>query len=166
MKQLILVRHTKSSWKDESLADFDRPLKKSRLDDAFRVAEQLRKKKIVPSLVMASPSRRTMETAEIFCKSLQLKVDLIQTDPTLYESSEHELLASIKALPANIDTVMIFGHNPAFTNFVSHFTKGQINHIPTTGAVRLLFDRNDWKINFRSKAALDFFITPKKELVD
>jgi len=40
-KNLILIRHTKSSWKDFSLSDFDRPIKKDRMNDATEVFNQL-----------------------------------------------------------------------------------------------------------------------------
>ena len=33
MKTLLLMRHAKSSWKDESLSDLERPLKKRGVKD-------------------------------------------------------------------------------------------------------------------------------------
>ena len=66
-RELILIRHTKSSWADFSLPDFDRPLKKDRTDDAKNMAKQLKKLKVKPNLILCSPAKRTKQTAEYFC---------------------------------------------------------------------------------------------------
>ena len=41
MKKLIVVRHSKSSWKDRSLSDFDRPLNKRGKRDGKKMSEFL-----------------------------------------------------------------------------------------------------------------------------
>ena len=44
MKTLYLVRHAKSDWGDQSLADFDRPLNKRGKKDAPFMGKVLNKK--------------------------------------------------------------------------------------------------------------------------
>ena len=46
MKQLILVRHAKSSWKDAGIEDHDRPLNKRGERDAPYMAQVLKEKKM------------------------------------------------------------------------------------------------------------------------
>ncbi len=44
MRTLYLLRHAKSSWKDDSLRDFDRPLKDRGREAAKRMGKQLAQK--------------------------------------------------------------------------------------------------------------------------
>jgi len=44
MKNLLIMRHAKSSWKDSNLADHERPLKKRGLKDAAEVGKILKRK--------------------------------------------------------------------------------------------------------------------------
>ena len=44
MKRLILIRHAKSSWKDMSLSDFDRPLNKRGMANGEFMSDLLSKK--------------------------------------------------------------------------------------------------------------------------
>ena len=39
MKTLLIMRHGKSSWKDATLADHDRPLKRRGKRDAHKIGE-------------------------------------------------------------------------------------------------------------------------------
>src|SRR2546421_12662758 len=67
MKKLLLLRHAKSSWKDASLGDFDRPLNKRGLKAAPMVGEIIRKRKLRPELVLSSPAERAKETTRLVC---------------------------------------------------------------------------------------------------
>ena len=58
MKILYLVRHAKSSWKDDSISDAERPLNKRGERDAPFMAELLCMKGIRPDLLVSSPALR------------------------------------------------------------------------------------------------------------
>ena len=45
MKTLIIVRHSKSSWKNMNLSDYERPLNKRGKKDAEIMSTELLKKK-------------------------------------------------------------------------------------------------------------------------
>ena len=45
MKQLLLIRHAKSSWADFEQKDFDRPLNDRGKKDAPAMAKRMRKEK-------------------------------------------------------------------------------------------------------------------------
>jgi phosphohistidine phosphatase len=62
MKRVYLLRHTKSSWKDRSLADRDRPLAGRGRRAAKAVARHLEEERIRPDLVLCSPARRTRDS--------------------------------------------------------------------------------------------------------
>ena len=78
MKQLLLVRHAKSSWADFSVKDFDRPLNDRGKKDAPEMAKRLRDKDIDIDVFITSPGKRAKKTAEIFVKEYkQEKGDII-----------------------------------------------------------------------------------------
>ena len=70
MKTIILVRHAKSSWKDPGLDDFDRPLNKRGKRNAPFMGGKLKKRDILPDLVLSSPAKRAKKTAIAVAKAL------------------------------------------------------------------------------------------------
>jgi phosphohistidine phosphatase len=111
MKRVYLLRHAKSSWKDDSLADRDRPLAGRGRRAAEAVARHLEAEGIRPDLVLCSPARRTRETLERIEGAFGGRVETT-LDEALYAASEPELLARLTALPEDVGSVMLIGHNP------------------------------------------------------
>jgi phosphohistidine phosphatase len=64
MKRLYLLRHAKSSWKDTSLPDHDRPLAGRGRRAAKAIARHMREQGIEPDLVLCSSARRARETLD------------------------------------------------------------------------------------------------------
>jgi phosphohistidine phosphatase len=111
MKRVYLLRHAKSSWKDDSVDDRDRPLAGRGRRAAKAMAGHLEAEEIRPDLVLCSPARRTRETLERVKGAFGDRVEA-RLDETLYGASEPELLAHLKALPQEVGSVMLIGHNP------------------------------------------------------
>ena len=65
MKTLILVRHAKSDW-PENTDDFDRPLAESGLQDAVKMSNFLKNQNIAIDKMVSSPALRALNTCEIF----------------------------------------------------------------------------------------------------
>ena len=63
MKSLILIRHSKSSWKDLSLTDFNRPLNSRGKSDGPLMADYLKSKINKIDYLHSSSSVRTFETS-------------------------------------------------------------------------------------------------------
>jgi phosphohistidine phosphatase len=111
MKRVYLLRHAKSSWKDDSVADRDRPLAGRGRRAAKAIAGHLEAEQIRPDLVLCSPARRTRETLERVEGAFGDRVEA-RFDEALYGASAPELLARLKALPQEVGSVMLIGHNP------------------------------------------------------
>ena len=111
MRRVYLLRHAKSSWKDSSLADRDRPLAGRGRRAAAAIADHLKAEGIRPDLVLCSPARRTRETLERVETALGDRVE-VRFEEALYGASEIELLARLRALPPEVSSVMLIGHNP------------------------------------------------------
>ena len=63
-KTLLVMRHAKSSWKDASLSDHDRPLNKRGRTAAPRMGELIRDQGILPDYIATSSALRARATAE------------------------------------------------------------------------------------------------------
>ena len=92
MKTLTLVRHAKSSWKDTSLADRDRPLNKRGKRDAPEMGRRLTAAGVRPSLIVSSPAVRAWTTAKIIANEIGYPREFLQRDSALYLASVNGIL--------------------------------------------------------------------------
>jgi phosphohistidine phosphatase len=111
MRRVYLLRHAKSSWKDRSLADRDRPLAGRGKRAAKAVAAHIEAEQVRPDLVLCSPARRCRETLARVEAAFGEQVE-VRIDEALYAASEAGLVAQLRALPPEVHSVMIIGHNP------------------------------------------------------
>ncbi|NNE03914.1 MAG: histidine phosphatase family protein [Eudoraea sp.] len=144
MKQLILVRHGKSSWEYE-VGDKDRPLKQRGIKDAKLVAESFKQHNISIEAIYSSPANRALHTCTIFLRELKLPEDNFNLATELYDFSGEQVMQFILGLPNHLNTVMIFGHNYAFTELANSLGDTAIENVPTTGLVHLKFTSNTWQ---------------------
>lgn len=160
MRKIILLRHAKSSWKDASLDDFDRPLNNRGKRDAPHMANRLFKRGVEVDLIISSSARRTSDTAKIFKDKLGFKSEIIFEDK-LYEASAQEILKIIHKIEEKYNSILIVCHNPGITNLSNDLSDYFIDNIPTTGAVGFSFDGN-WNELQNNSCKLIFFDYPKK----
>lgn len=162
MKKLFLIRHAKSSWDDASLADEDRPLNKRGKKDAPLMGSILQKGGVVPDLIISSPAKRAYSTAKKIAKAIHYPPDHIQTFEKLYLSSPSALLEVIRLQPAEVRTLMLFGHNPEITELVPQLCGEQIDNVPTCGIVCISFLTDTWQAIDKSNSRFEYFDFPKK----
>ena len=162
MRNLILLRHAKSSWKDQSLDDFDRPLNKRGKRDAPQMAKILLNKAIDFDLIISSCARRTSDTAKIFADILSIKSEII-FDDKLYEASHKQILKVINQISDKFYNVILVCHNPGITNLVNYLSDNFIDNIPTTGLVCLSADIS-WKEIDKNSCLMIFYDYPKKSI--
>ena len=110
-KTLLILRHAKSSWKNEKLKDFDRPLKHRGEEDARLMGKVLRMTELVPQVILSSPALRAKQTAELVAREAELAGELRFID-TFYLGEPEDYINGLKQLPDDIERVMIVGHNP------------------------------------------------------
>jgi len=77
MKTLLILRHAKSSWKDEALPDHDRPLNKRGKEDAPRMGKLLHDEDLVPELILSSDARRARSTTELVVEESHFEGEVI-----------------------------------------------------------------------------------------
>jgi phosphohistidine phosphatase len=165
MKTLYVIRHAKSSWDNEELSDFDRPLNERGKTDAPRMGKRLKEKEVHPDLMLSSPARRAYSTSKRIAKVLGYNKENIQTENKLYHASDADILKLLTHLPDKFNTVMVFGHNPGLTDFVNLLSnkKPVTDNIPTCGVVAFEFSIQSWsEIGFGSGNLL-FFDFPRSK---
>ena len=161
MRKLILLRHAKSSWKDTSLDDFDRPLNRRGKKDAPIMADKLSMRKIKIDLIISSPAKRTTETAKIFANILGYQSEIIFNDK-LYEASYNEILEVINLIDDKYQNVLLVCHNPGITDLANYISNYFIENISTSGIVGLSTN-NSWENINENGCTLLFYYYPKKK---
>ncbi len=144
MKTLILVRHGKSSW-EYSVSDKDRPLLERGVNDGLLIGSTFNGQNIKIDAIYSSPANRALHTCMIFLRQLRFPFDKFQISEQLYDFSGDDVLHFAKELDNRFETVMIFGHNHAFTHLANSLGNTYIENVPTSGLVHLEFDVSDWK---------------------
>lgn len=144
MKNLILIRHAKSSW-DTPLRDIDRPLEQRGMKDAHLVSLNIFNFLPQTFVIWSSIAKRASDTAIIFAQNILYPIESIVYKKELYTFDEKQLERIIKSIDDSYDSVIIFGHNAAITNFVNKFGDVFIDNVPTTGFVSLEFDTDYWQ---------------------
>ena len=129
MKILYVLRHAKSSWDNESLSDFERPLNDRGERTAPFVGQVMAERSYVPATIVSSPAKRAASTAEMAKGSAGFDTE-IRYDDRIYEASPNTLRQVVSELDDAIDSAMIVGHNPGMEGFVRYLT-GEMEPMPT-----------------------------------
>ncbi|QPH39419.1 SixA phosphatase family protein [Pedobacter endophyticus] len=158
-KELLLVRHGKSDWGNLTLKDFDRPLNKRGKENAPEMAERLLSRGLKFDLMVSSPAKRAKSTAKYFAEAYQ--TDHIQYEEAIYEANTSALLSVVNGLDNAADRVIMFGHNPGFTDFANELSNANIYNIPTAGMVLISFPFDSWELVSGGTGDLVFFDYPK-----
>lgn len=158
-KQLLLVRHGKSDWGNLDLKDFDRPLNKRGKENAPEMAERLINRGFKFDLMVSSPAKRAKSTAKYFAEAYN--VDDIKFEEAIYEANSRTLLKVVSDFDDSADVVIMFGHNPGFTDLGNELSDADIYNIPTAGMVLISFPFDSWKMVSKGTGELVFFDYPK-----
>jgi len=161
MKTLFLIRHAKSSWDDAALPDKERPLDARGKRDAPAMGERLAKRGVKPDLIVSSPAARALATAQIIAGKLDYKLKNIVVDDRLYACAADDLLKVIYEFADEQEPVMLFGHNPEFTE-LAHRLSSRITEMPTCAVAEFKFDAKSWSNIGRGTLATATLDYPKK----
>jgi phosphohistidine phosphatase len=115
MKRLMLVRHAHAKVQAAAVTDFERPLSRRGRAEAKATALSLLEEAAVPELLIASPARRTLQTAEIFARELHVSERQVRLDEALYLATPDAILKVIHGCGPRIERLMIIGHNPGIS---------------------------------------------------
>jgi len=162
VKRLTLVRHAKSSWRDPDLADHERPLSGRGKNDAPRMGERLRIRRVRPSLIATSTAKRALQTAQIVADSLGYPREFLHIEPALYLADPAAILAVVGAQDEGFSDLMLVGHNPGLTELVNGLLPDlRLNNLPTAGVVAMESTAVRWADIGARNTTLVFYDYPK-----
>ncbi|MFC0408852.1 SixA phosphatase family protein [Roseomonas elaeocarpi] len=108
MKQLLLLRHAKSSWDDPALSDHARGLNPRGRRAAAAMGQAMAAAGLRPAMVLVSSARRTLQTLDL----LRLDGAKVEVLDTLYLASPDALLDAVAMVPEEVASLMVVAHNP------------------------------------------------------
>ncbi len=167
MKTIYLLRHAKSSWKNATLDDFDRPLNKRGRRAAKLMGRYLVGHAIEPAQILCSSSKRTRETLEVLQGAIGGSIP-IRVEKGIYLAEASELLQRLRALGDSLSSVMVIGHNPGIERLalILTATSGKdgtrmADKFPTGALAVLKADIDTWERLVPDTARLDSFVRPR-----
>lgn len=164
MLNLYVMRHSKSSWNDHNINDFERPLSNRGRKDIKLIITFLKKKKIAFDLAYISSSKRTRQTFKILKNDISCKKIIYAKK--FYLCSESFILNAIRKTKKKYKNILIINHEPCCKNLVLKLIKKNklsfINKKFSTSAIaKLVFGIEDWENLKNYSGHLTLFKTPK-----
>ena len=161
MKTLLILRHAKSSWDDESLDDHDRPLNKRGKRDAPRMGQLLRDEDLLPELILCSTAVRARKTLDKVCEAANyggekaLNGELYMAGPSTY-------VDVLRSVDDRVERVMVVGHNPGLEELLSDLA-GIDEHLSTAALAVVELPIERWnELELRTAGKLVQLFRPKE----
>jgi len=110
MRQLLLLRHAKSSWDERDTPDHERALNRRGQQAVAAMRTAMEGLGLAPDVILVSTARRTVQTLE----GLEPWADtpLVDRLDSLYLAPASTILKAIQGVGAMARSVMVVGHNP------------------------------------------------------
>jgi phosphohistidine phosphatase len=118
----ILVRHANAEWPHYVGPDFDRPLTPQGLADARSTATAIRESGHKPGMLLTSPAKRTLQTAQIIAATLGLRDEAVIPVGELYNAGADVLDAELRKAFLSADVVLLVAHNPGISEVARTLT--------------------------------------------
>ncbi len=137
MNFISLARHADSTPSHIArVEDIDRPLSAFGITQIIAFSKKMCAKRVEPDIFYVSPAQRSIHTAMILIRELQLGFDRMRIVKRLYNASAYELLDFYEHEVEQEKHCMIIGHNPGISNFAS-LLSGESYSYPTMGCVTM-----------------------------
>lgn len=116
LRRLVVLRHAKSA-RPESVADHDRPLAGRGRRDAPAAGRILAQADRLPDLALCSTAVRARQTWELASAQWGTPPS-VHYDARLYAAGVPDLLEVVREVSADIETLLLVGHNPGLEELV------------------------------------------------
>lgn len=136
--------------------DERRPLDEEGILQARYVGRMLANLDVQVDQIISSPLKRARQTASLVANELAFEA-AVQIDDALRPEAEFEQFQAMLARYKKYDAVMVVGHNPSLTEFLSKSISA------TTGAAQIEFKKGAVaRVEMSGRAGtLDWLVTPK-----
>jgi len=163
MKRIYIVRHATAQPKDGPVPDFERSLIKKGEKEARTAARHLALTYPSPDLMISSFANRAIETAHVFADTFGYPQGKILLRDSFYDDfSPDAILKVIAAQPDKFQSLMLFGHDPAFSELAARLIEGFAEAIPKSGVVIADLPIERWAETGKSPGRLVEFTHPAR----
>lgn len=144
MKRLAIIRHAKTEQEGYN-RDFDRKLLPRGIDDAIKIAYNLKEWNIKPQQIIASPAARAIHTARIFAAELGFpEGNIIENKSLYFDFTTQQFVDMLHQTDNSIDTLFVIAHNPFMHIMAQNLCLNYDGHMPTCSTVVIDFDVDSW----------------------
>ena len=154
------MRHAKSSWKDDTLADFERPLNGRGKRAAETMGEYLKTHASMPELILCSPAVRARETLKLVLKAAKWATE-VRFDQRIYEASGMRLAEVVSQIENDRKVAMLVGHNPGIEELLLLLTSTR-EEVPTGVVANLALKTTKWANAVDKRATLEWLVKPRE----
>lgn len=132
-RRLIVLRHAEAEPDGDGNGDHGRPLHDRGRRDAARVGMRLRELGWLPQVVVSSDATRTRQTWQHMAAALGTPAVTFTRD--LYLMGIEEIRAALREQSAEVETVMVLGHNPGWEDAVHALCGVRARMMPCAAAL-------------------------------
>ena len=163
MKQLILIRHAKSSWDDPALPDNERPLNARGEKASKKMGTYLFESWYDIWEIHSSPALRAVLTAENISASFTEISMILSESLYVFSNISNPVLDYVSRVQTSQDTLTIVGHNECLRDLVMQLSQWQVMRFPTCAVAMFAFDIEEWGDIFEDRYPdLVEYVTPKE----
>jgi phosphohistidine phosphatase len=161
MLTLLVMRHGKSKWSEEGLADHDRSLAKRGRTESRRVGQALALRELVPDIILSSTAKRARTTVKQLLKGGGFEVE-VSWHAGLYAGELSSHFGALSGLPDGVQVAMIVGHNPLLEELLELLTGRHVS-LPTATVACVELPLAHWsELRHGTKGKLRFVFRGKK----
>jgi len=156
--QVYLLRHGVAAEARAGSADADRALTEEGRRKLRQVLEMARDAGVHPTLMLSSPLKRAIQTAEIAQQVLGYKNDILRTKALVPGSSVNQVWDEMR-VHRDEASLMLVGHNPLFSELAGYLLGSQDIEIEFKKGAILRVDLEDFRL--QPKGILRWYFTAK-----
>lgn len=145
MRELLLIRHAKSSRDDLGCPDRDRPLNGRGKSEAPAMGKRLACLGICPERILVSPAKRARQTAARIAAALDIGKKRLEEWEILYSGTIDDILGWLRWLPDRTHLVALIGHQPMLGELLHVLTGRSPAELPTCAGFHLVLDIDSWR---------------------
>ncbi len=159
-KEVLFIRHAKSSWDNPNLSDLERPLN----DRGHRTAEKMAA--FIKGIIkfgyiecITSPAKRARSTANYFGETFGIPKEDVHIDENLYFGNEIDYLKCLQLLKNTTEAAFVFGHNPTIETIVGKLNNPYQGMVPTCGIFHTRLKGKSWNVTaFNDLELLNYYL--------